>query len=136
MVWVMHKWKSMDKYQSTRCSFGHVTDTINIHSKTVWSRPCCVQWLLCSWYLWQISYASTSAALSDRSVFPIFFRTVPSDESLAPVLATVMQYYGWKQLSILTEGEPQFIKVFITSKLINYNFTFHTINTTCSFSNF
>ena len=51
-------------------------------------------------------------ALSDRSVFPNFFRTVP--ELLPPALATLMHYYGWKQLSIqarLTEEEPQFLKV-------------------------
>ena len=59
----------------------------------------------------QISYASTSAALSDRSVYPNLFRTVPSDEPLAPALATVMQYYGWRTLSILTEQESQFIHV-------------------------
>ena len=59
----------------------------------------------------QISYASTSAALSDRSVYPNLFRTVPSDEPLAPALATVMQYYGWRTLSILTEQQTQFIHV-------------------------
>ena len=50
-------------------------------------------------------------ALSDRSAFPNFFRTVPSDHSLAQALATVMQYYGWRQLSILTEGEQQFLEL-------------------------
>ena len=59
----------------------------------------------------QISYASTSVALSNKSVYPNLFRTVPSDESLAPALATVMQYYGWKTLSILTEQETQFTEV-------------------------
>ena len=61
----------------------------------------------------QISYASTSAALSDRSVYPNLFRTVPSDEPLAPALATVMQYYGWRTLSILTEQQTQFTEVHI-----------------------
>ena len=60
----------------------------------------------------QISYASTSVALSDRSMYPNVFRTVPSDESLAPALATVMQYYGWTTLSILTEQETQFTEVY------------------------
>ena len=46
-------------------------------------------------------------------MFPNFFRTVPSDELLPPALATLMCYYGWKQLSILTEEEPQFLKVLI-----------------------
>ena len=59
----------------------------------------------------QISYASTSAALSNRSVYPNLFRTVPSDEPLTPALATVMQYYGWRTLSILTEQQIQFTAV-------------------------
>ena len=67
----------------------------------------------------QISYASTSVALSDRSMYPNLFRTVPSDESLAPALTTVMQYYGWRTLSILTEQETQFTAVrVITSKIL------------------
>ena len=56
----------------------------------------------------QISYASTSVTLSGR---PNFFRTVPSDESLPPALATVMQYYGWREVAIVTEREPQFLQL-------------------------
>ena len=70
------------------------------------------------------------------------FRTVPSDELLVPVLVTVMRYYGWRQLSILTEGEPQFTMVHsysMINRLINwtYNFlsTFPTIYVSCSFFN-
>ena len=44
-------------------------------------------------------------------MYPNLFRTVPSDESLAPALATVMQYYGWRTLSILTEQQTQFLEV-------------------------
>ena len=74
----------------------------------------------------QISYASTSATLSDRSVYPNLFRTVPSDEPMAPALATVMQYYGWRQLSILTEEEQQFLTVFVPLSQIT-NFTYSII---------
>ena len=56
----------------------------------------------------QISYASTSVTLSGK---PNFFRTVPSDESLPPALATVMQFYGWRQVAIVTEREPQFLEL-------------------------
>ena len=42
---------------------------------------------------------------------PNFFRTVPSDESLPPALATVMQYYGWRQVAIVTERETQFLQL-------------------------
>ena len=40
-----------------------------------------------------------------------FFRTVPSDELLPPALTTVMQYYGWRQVAIVTEREPQFLQL-------------------------
>ena len=56
----------------------------------------------------QISFASTSVTLSGK---PNFFRTVPSDESLPPALATVMQFYGWRQVTIVTEREPQFLQL-------------------------
>ena len=45
-------------------------------------------------------------SLSDKSNV---FRTVPSDESLAPALATLMQYYGWRKVAIITEREQQFL---------------------------
>ena len=57
----------------------------------------------------QVSFDSTSVTLSDRSSFPNVFRTVPSDESLAPALATLMQYYGWRKVAIVTEREQQFL---------------------------
>ena len=66
---------------------------------------------LCSHRLFfstQISYASTSVTLSGK---PNFFRTVPSDEVLPPALATVIQYYGWRQVAIVTEREPQFLQL-------------------------
>ena len=78
----------------------------------------------------QISYASTSSALSDRSVYANLFRTVPSDEPMAPALATLMQYYGWRQLSILTEGEPQFMKACYVT--LSVKDQFKSINTTVS----
>ena len=56
---------------------------------------------------WQISYASTSVVLSDRSVYKTFVRTVPSDELLPAALASTMNYYGWKRLAIVTEDDQQ-----------------------------
>ena len=64
--------------------------------------------MLCYLFCTQISYASTSVTLSGR---PNFFRTVPSDESLPPALATVMKYYGWRQVAIVTERESQFLQL-------------------------
>ena len=62
----------------------------------------------------QISYASSSSVLNDKSVYPSFFRTAPSDDLLAPALAILVNYYGWRQVAILTETSPQFLEVCIS----------------------
>ena len=51
----------------------------------------------------QISYASTSVTLNDRSVYSKFFRTVPSDELLPSALAAIMKHFEWRQIAIFTE---------------------------------
>ena len=61
----------------------------------------------------KISYASTSAVLSDRSVYRNFYRTIPSDEILVPAVATIMNYYNWRQLSVFTEEQPQYLQVYM-----------------------
>ena len=60
----------------------------------------------------QISYASTSVVLSDRSVYRSFFRTIPSDELLVSAVAATMEINQWRQLSMFTEEEPQFLEVY------------------------
>ena len=59
----------------------------------------------------QISFASTSVALSDRSVYRNFYRTVPSDALLVPAVAAIMDCFKWGQLSVLTEEQSQFLQV-------------------------
>ena len=59
----------------------------------------------------QISYASSSSVLSDKMVYPSLFRTAPSDEVLVPALAILVNYYGWKQVAIVTETSPQLLEV-------------------------
>ena len=59
----------------------------------------------------QISYASTSVVLSDRSVYRSFFRTVPSDELLLSAVATIMLNYEWRQVSLFTEQDTRFLNV-------------------------
>ena len=81
----------------------------------------------------QISYASSSSVLNDRSVYPTLFRTVPSDEALAPALATLMNYYGWRKVAILTEKKPQFEKV-ITFTIYFHIFFVYYLNKMYSMS--
>ncbi|VEL41078.1 unnamed protein product [Protopolystoma xenopodis] len=47
----------------------------------------------------QISYASTSAVLSDKRTFPLFARTVPSDVMQARAMAALVQKFNWTYVS-------------------------------------
>eukprot|EP01052_Picozoa_sp_SAG31_P025836 SAG31_NODE_2293_length_5994_cov_2.611535_3_plen_1054_part_00 len=49
----------------------------------------------------QISYASTSPMLSDKTQYPTFLRTIPSDEQLIAGVTEMIQYFEWKMVSIL-----------------------------------
>mmetsp|Transcript_6169 Transcript_6169/g.9433 ORF Transcript_6169/g.9433 Transcript_6169/m.9433 type:complete len:866 (-) Transcript_6169:196-2793(-) len=48
-----------------------------------------------------ISYAATSAELSDKSNYGYFFRTTPADNGQARAIAEFMQYTGWESFSII-----------------------------------
>uniref|UniRef100_F6Q1L2 G-protein coupled receptors family 3 profile domain-containing protein n=1 Tax=Xenopus tropicalis TaxID=8364 RepID=F6Q1L2_XENTR len=49
----------------------------------------------------QISYFATNPILSDRNLFPSFFRTIPSDEFQMRGLAQLVSYFGWSWVGLL-----------------------------------
>ncbi|XP_073510919.1 extracellular calcium-sensing receptor-like [Phyllobates terribilis] len=49
----------------------------------------------------QISHYSTSHLLSDRTKFPSFFRTVPSDAFQSQGLAKLVLYFGWTWVGLV-----------------------------------
>ncbi|XP_073403137.1 extracellular calcium-sensing receptor-like [Dendrobates tinctorius] len=49
----------------------------------------------------QISYFSTSPFLSNRNLFPSFFRTIPSDMFQSQGLAELILYFGWTWVGLL-----------------------------------
>ncbi|RUS89252.1 hypothetical protein EGW08_002995, partial [Elysia chlorotica] len=51
----------------------------------------------------QISFFSTSAALSSRERFPYFLRTIPSDVYQAEAIIALVNFFGWKYVSIVYE---------------------------------
>ncbi|XP_075200042.1 vomeronasal type-2 receptor 1-like [Anomaloglossus baeobatrachus] len=58
----------------------------------------------------QISYFATSPFLSNRNLFPSFFRTVPSDTFQYRGLAELILYFGWTWVGLLATdndyGQP------------------------------
>ncbi|XP_075433987.1 vomeronasal type-2 receptor 1-like [Ascaphus truei] len=53
----------------------------------------------------QISHFSTSSLLSDRTQFPSFFRTVPSDAFQSQGLAQLVLYFGWTWVGLVALGD-------------------------------
>uniref|UniRef100_A0A1I8G4Q9 G_PROTEIN_RECEP_F3_4 domain-containing protein n=1 Tax=Macrostomum lignano TaxID=282301 RepID=A0A1I8G4Q9_9PLAT len=57
----------------------------------------------------QISYASTSSALSDKTRFGLFARTVPPDTEQARALADIVAHFNWTFVStVATTGRAAF----------------------------
>lgn len=54
----------------------------------------------------QISYASTSTELSDKSRFEYFSRVVPPDNFQAQAMVEIIHQLGWKYVStVAVEGD-------------------------------
>ena len=54
----------------------------------------------------QISYTSTAAALSDKSRYGYFFRTIPSDALQSRVIANLIQEFGWTYIFAFYSADP------------------------------
>lgn len=59
----------------------------------------------------QISFASPSADLKDRERFRTHFQMYPPDDTVAPSIVTLVDYYGWTRMSIITEKQNTYLKV-------------------------
>ena len=53
----------------------------------------------------QISYASTSAALSDKSRYELFARTVPPDNFQARAMVDIVQFFNWTYVSTVASED-------------------------------
>ncbi|XP_077468098.1 extracellular calcium-sensing receptor-like [Stigmatopora argus] len=64
----------------------------------------------------QVSHLSTCACLSNKKLYPTFFRTVPSDRFQVLALVQLMKYFDWRWVGIIysstlyaSEGTAEFI---------------------------
>lgn len=53
----------------------------------------------------QRSFAATSAALSDKSAYPLFWRTSPSDVHQGDAAVSVMKEFGWQKVSTVATDD-------------------------------
>ena len=53
----------------------------------------------------QISYSSTSPALSNKAIYSTFFRTIPSDVYQAEAIADILEYFNWTYVSIVVSED-------------------------------
>ena len=59
----------------------------------------------------QISYGSSSPTLSDRDMFPKFFRTIPSETQSNSARFALMEQYNWTKVATLHETRNVFTLV-------------------------
>ncbi|KAM4018790.1 vomeronasal type-2 receptor 26-like [Anomaloglossus baeobatrachus] len=53
----------------------------------------------------EISYGATDTFLSDRSLFPSFFRTVPNDYTTYSIICHFLHYFGWTWVGIISSDD-------------------------------
>lgn len=53
----------------------------------------------------QVSFGSTSPALSDRNEFPLFYRTVAPDSSHNPARIAFIRRFGWDTVTTFSQNE-------------------------------
>nr|XP_049696592.1 gamma-aminobutyric acid type B receptor subunit 2 [Helicoverpa armigera] len=57
------------------------------------------------WNIVQVSFGSTSPALSDRTEFPLFCRTVAPDSSHNPARIAFIRQFGWDTVTAFSQNE-------------------------------
>ncbi|XP_062705016.1 gamma-aminobutyric acid type B receptor subunit 2-like [Aedes albopictus] len=57
------------------------------------------------WNIVQVSFGSTSPALSDRREFPLFYRTVAPDSSHNPARIAFIKHFAWDTVATFSENE-------------------------------
>ncbi|XP_067625917.1 gamma-aminobutyric acid type B receptor subunit 2 isoform X2 [Eurosta solidaginis] len=57
------------------------------------------------WSIVQVSFGSTSPALSDRKEFPNFYRTVAPDSSHNPARIAFIRFFGWDTVTAFSQNE-------------------------------
>jgi metabotropic glutamate receptor 2/3 len=90
------KAKAKPEFKAVACVIGGAYSSVSIQ----------VANLLRLFRIPQVSYASTSAALSDKTRFDYFARTLPPDTFQAKAMVDIVQYFNWTYVStVASEGD-------------------------------
>ncbi|XP_046663781.1 gamma-aminobutyric acid type B receptor subunit 2 isoform X2 [Homalodisca vitripennis] len=60
------------------------------------------------WNMVQVSFGSTSPALSDRREFPLFYRTAAPDSAHNPARLAFITKFGWETVTALSQNEDDY----------------------------
>ena len=55
------------------------------------------------WLQIQMSYAASSPVLSDKTMYPLFYRTYPPDSLFNPVRLALLKAFNWTRVAIIHE---------------------------------
>uniref|UniRef100_A0AAZ1Y0L4 G-protein coupled receptors family 3 profile domain-containing protein n=1 Tax=Oreochromis aureus TaxID=47969 RepID=A0AAZ1Y0L4_OREAU len=96
---------------------GRVSGDINLILSSLSVPQVRLLCLLFFFFFLKVSHLSTCACLSDRRLYPTFFRTVPSDRYQISGLAQLMKYFDWRWVGVIysvgmysEEGTADFVK--------------------------
>ena len=53
----------------------------------------------------QVSYVSSSAALSNRVRFPNYFQLLAPDAGLADGFLAIIEHFGWRRVALIFQDE-------------------------------
>ncbi|XP_070535303.1 gamma-aminobutyric acid type B receptor subunit 1-like [Ptychodera flava] len=67
----------------------------------------------CSWYfnMIQVSYSAASPELSDKTKYPLFFRTTQSENRYNAARITIMKYFNWTRVATVYGQHRMFVGV-------------------------
>ena len=60
-----------------------------------------------------MAFAAAASVLSDREIYPSFYRPLSSFDLNAKTVSEMMRQFGWQQLLIITQEESVFSEVHV-----------------------
>ena len=65
-------------------------------------------------FFYQIAFGCKTPSLSDRSVFPRFYRLAPSEGATIPMFLDLMYAHGWTKIALIHEAQEYWSMVCMT----------------------